>query len=55
MHEDVLGWAVSHEAMPADRLVGLVLVWVGLALVAVDQLGTPDRRLARGLSPTAGG
>lgn len=51
----VLGWAVYGEAMPAERLVGFVLVWVGLALVAVDQIGAPDRRPARGLSPTAGG
>jgi chloramphenicol-sensitive protein RarD len=51
----VLGWAVYHEAMPVDRIIGFALVWVGLALVALDQIGTPARRAARGLSPTAGG
>ena len=32
----VLGWLVYHEVMPAERLIGFALVWVGLAMMAAD-------------------
>jgi chloramphenicol-sensitive protein RarD len=55
----VLGWAVYDETMPAIRLFGFVLVWIALALITVDRVGTPAQRAARatarGLSPTVGG
>jgi chloramphenicol-sensitive protein RarD len=51
----VLGWAVYHEPMPASRLIGFAMVWVGLVLVTLDRVATPARRATRGLSPTAGG
>ena len=31
-----LGWLVFHEALPASRIVGFALVWVGLAIATVD-------------------
>ena len=31
-----LGWFVFHEALPASRIVGFALVWVGLAIATVD-------------------
>ena len=37
----VLGWAVYGEDMPACGLFGFALVWVGLVLITVDQVGTP--------------
>ncbi|MGI9031270.1 MAG: EamA family transporter RarD [Ilumatobacteraceae bacterium] len=38
----VLGWAVYGEPMPADRLVGFVLVWAALVAVTVDRLRQPE-------------
>ena len=38
----VLGWAVYGEPMPADRLVGFVLVWAALVSVTVDRLRQPE-------------
>ena len=32
----LLGWLVFDEQLPADRVVGFVLVWVALMLVTVD-------------------
>jgi chloramphenicol-sensitive protein RarD len=37
------GVVVFHEPMPAERLIGFVLVWVALAVLAVDALGTRRR------------
>jgi chloramphenicol-sensitive protein RarD len=34
------GVVVFHEPMPVERLVGFVLVWVALAMLAADALGT---------------
>jgi chloramphenicol-sensitive protein RarD len=55
----VLGWAIYGEAMPAVRLVGFALVWVGLLMITIDRVGTPTQRAARaaarGLTPTGGG
>jgi chloramphenicol-sensitive protein RarD len=31
-----LGWLVFHEDLPPSRVVGFALVWVGLAIAAVD-------------------
>jgi chloramphenicol-sensitive protein RarD len=54
----VLGWAVYDEAMTGVRLVGFALVWVALALITIDRIGTPTQRAERaadrGLTPTAG-
>jgi chloramphenicol-sensitive protein RarD len=38
------GVVVFHEPMPAERLVGFVLVWVALILLGVDALRTARRR-----------
>jgi chloramphenicol-sensitive protein RarD len=38
------GVLVFHESMPAERLVGFVLVWVALILLATDALRTNRRR-----------
>ena len=40
------GVVVFHEPMPAARLVGFVLVWVALAVLAADALGARRRTLA---------
>jgi chloramphenicol-sensitive protein RarD len=32
----LLGWLLYDEAMPASRLAGFALVWIGLVLVTVD-------------------
>jgi chloramphenicol-sensitive protein RarD len=32
----VLGWLVYHEALPAARLTGFALVWVGLVVMTID-------------------
>jgi chloramphenicol-sensitive protein RarD len=37
------GVLVFHEPMPVERLVGFVLVWVALATLAVDALGSRRR------------
>lgn len=34
----VIGWLMYDEALPASRLVGFALVWVGLAVLTVDSL-----------------
>ena len=34
----VLGWLVFDESLPASRVIGFVLVWIALAIVAVDTL-----------------
>jgi chloramphenicol-sensitive protein RarD len=31
-----LGWLVFHEDLPPSRVIGFALVWVGLAIAAVD-------------------
>jgi chloramphenicol-sensitive protein RarD len=31
-----LGWLVFHEALPASRVVGFALVWLGLAIATAD-------------------
>jgi chloramphenicol-sensitive protein RarD len=31
-----IGWLVYDEPMPADRLAGFALVWLGLAIMTVD-------------------
>lgn len=31
-----IGWLIYDEPMPADRLVGFALVWVGLAVLTID-------------------
>ncbi len=36
-----LGWLVYDESMPADRLLGFVLVWAALLAVAVDRVRPP--------------
>jgi chloramphenicol-sensitive protein RarD len=42
----VCGVAVLGEALPPTRLAGFVLVWVALAVLAADALGTARRRTA---------
>lgn len=32
----LLGWLAYHEDLPTDRVVGFVLVWVGLVLATLD-------------------
>lgn len=44
----VLGWVVFHEDLPATRVLGFTLVWIGLALVTVD---TVRRQRSTGRSP----
>lgn len=39
------GLFVFHEPMPAERVIGFVLVWVALLLLATDALRTSRRRL----------
>ena len=34
----VIGWLLYHEALPAARLVGFALVWVGLAVLTIDSV-----------------
>jgi chloramphenicol-sensitive protein RarD len=34
----LLGWLAYGEALPASRVVGFVLVWMALALVAIDTM-----------------
>jgi chloramphenicol-sensitive protein RarD len=41
----VCGVLVFHEAMPPERLVGFVLVWVALILLGVDAVRTARRRV----------
>ena len=42
----LLGWLLYDEAMPADRLAGFALVWIGLVLVTVDTLRRSRRVVA---------
>jgi chloramphenicol-sensitive protein RarD len=42
----VIGVAVYHEAMPAGRVAGFVLVWIALGILTVDALGTLRPRAA---------
>ena len=55
----LLGWLVYDEPLPADRLVGFVIVWLGLVLVALDHLRPPSpvhsRGSARDYSTTSAG
>jgi chloramphenicol-sensitive protein RarD len=44
----LLGWLLYSEPMPATRLIGFALVWVGLALVTVDTVRR-TRRSGRSL------
>jgi chloramphenicol-sensitive protein RarD len=39
----LLGWLAYHEALPASRVVGFALVWVGLVILTTDSI-----RRARG-------
>lgn len=34
----LLGWVVYAEEMPSTRLIGFVLVWIGLAIMAIDSV-----------------
>jgi chloramphenicol-sensitive protein RarD len=44
----LLGWAAYGEEVPGWRLVGFLLVWVGLVIVTVDSLRVANRnRIAR--------
>ncbi len=47
----LLGWLAYHETLNATRVVGFVLVWIGLAAVTIDSL----RRLRRGTTLLAAG
>lgn len=50
----LVGVAVFHEPMPAERLAGFVLVWVALALLGTDALQALHRsRLDRARLPVA--
>jgi chloramphenicol-sensitive protein RarD len=40
----VLGLTVFHEAMPASRWIGFVLVWVALALFSIDSVRAAQSR-----------
>jgi chloramphenicol-sensitive protein RarD len=55
----LLGWLVYDERLPADRLLGFVLVWAALLAVTIDRVRTPAPPVttdsARGFTPTAGG
>lgn len=46
-----LGWLRYHEALPAERVVGFALVWVGLVLITVDTVRV--RRSAGRSAPEA--
>ncbi|MGI9053007.1 MAG: EamA family transporter RarD [Ilumatobacteraceae bacterium] len=51
----LLGWVIYGEPMPADRLVGFVLVWLALAAVTYDRLrAAPRVHPVAGLTPTGG-
>lgn len=43
-----LGWLVYHEELPASRMAGFALVWVGLIIMTVD---TVQRHNRHGRSP----
>jgi chloramphenicol-sensitive protein RarD len=53
----LLGWLVYDESMPADRLVGFVLVWAALVAVTVDRwrTATPTGGAVPRLRTTTGG
>lgn len=40
----ILGVVVLHEPMPPERWAGFVIVWVALALLVIDMLGSARRR-----------
>jgi chloramphenicol-sensitive protein RarD len=46
-----LGWLIYDEAMPADRLIGFGFVWIALAIVMADRIGT-HRRSASAMMAT---
>ncbi len=46
----LIGWAMYHEPMPTDRLIGFALVWVGLIVFTVDS-GLRVRRQTRNGPP----
>jgi chloramphenicol-sensitive protein RarD len=41
------GVIVFHESMPAERLIGFMLVWVALVLLAADAVRAARRRVAQ--------
>lgn len=45
----LLGWLAYHETLNGTRVIGFVLVWIGLAAVTVDSL----RRMRRNVSATS--
>ena len=45
----LLGWFVYGESLPTDRFVGFVIVWIGLAATAIDQLHHSRASRGRGL------
>lgn len=46
----LIGWAMYHEPMPTDRLVGFSLVWIGLIIFTIDS-GLRVRRQTRNGPP----
>jgi chloramphenicol-sensitive protein RarD len=51
----VIGLLVQHEAMPASRWIGFLLVWAALVILSVDAVraARSTRRLAREPEPVA--
>ncbi|MDN3354014.1 EamA family transporter RarD [Actinomadura sp. DC4] len=47
----LIGLLVQHEAMPASRWVGFLLVWAALAVFSVDAVRAPGRRVTLDCSP----
>jgi chloramphenicol-sensitive protein RarD len=39
----LIGLVVQHEAMPASRWIGFLLVWVALVLLSADAVRTARR------------
>lgn len=44
----LIGWAMYHEPMPTDRLIGFALVWVGLIVFTVDSAFRARRQTRNG-------
>jgi len=42
----LIGWLMYDESLPASRVVGFALVWLGLVLLTADSLGRARRRRA---------
>jgi chloramphenicol-sensitive protein RarD len=46
-----LGWLVFHEALPASRVVGFVVVWIGLVMATIDAARRSRRKAMTAAEP----